>query len=204
MHTTRNLLRLASAATLALFLGVPAMAAVPNGFQEANIGDPEPGTVEVADGVWTVTGYGNDFNNQPEDQLYFIYQTIRGNGSVQARLLERGSGSQYAGVMIRTSTDANAPMAGLIMSTSALNWMVRPQADENATRTSGVSEQTYPKQMMVQRVGNTVTGYISEDGKLWRQIAGPRELPLGDTAVMGWPCRIAGAVAPRWSSTASR
>jgi hypothetical protein len=176
-----------SAWALTLALAVSVSAAPPSGYLEANIGTPDvDGSTEVNGNIWTVTGSGNDFNGQPEDQLYFVYKSIKGDGSVQARMLEAGSGgSQYVGVMARASTDANAPMAGLIMSTSALNWIVRPAADENATRQSGVSEQTYPKHMMVQRVGNTITGYITEDGKLWKQIAGPRELPLGDTAVLG-------------------
>jgi hypothetical protein len=173
--------------TLTLSLAVAVSAAPPSGYLEANIGEPDvEGSVEVNGNVWLVTGSGNDFNGSPEDQLYFVYKNIRGDGSVQARMVDRGiGGSQYAGVMARASLDANAPMAGLIMSTSALNWIVRADVDENAVRTSGVSEQTYPKHMMVQRVGNSISGYITEDGKLWQQLVAPRQLPLGETAVLG-------------------
>jgi hypothetical protein len=181
----KDLLRLALAAVLAA-VALPVWAAAPTGFQEANIGAPDTdGSVSINGDVWTVSGSGNDFNGATEDQLYFLYSSIKGDGSIQARMLAAGAGSQYAGVMVRGSTDANAPMAGLIMSTSALNWVSRTAADEAATRQSGVSAQTYPKQMMVQRVGNAVTGFISEDGRLWQQIAGPLTLPLGDTAVLG-------------------
>jgi hypothetical protein len=169
-------------------LAVAASAAPPSGFLEANIGAPdEPGSVEVdADGVWTVNGAGNDFNNQFEDQLYFVYKSIRGTGSVQARLLEQASpGSQYVGVMVRESIEANAPMASLIMSTSALNWITRPEADAEADRQSDVSEEEYPKFMRVQRVGNAITGFTSADGRLWQQITAPFELPLAETSVMG-------------------
>jgi hypothetical protein len=169
-------------------LAVAASAAPPSGFLEANIGAPdEPGSVEVdADGVWTVNGAGNDFNNQFEDQLYFVYKSIRGTGSVQARLLEQASpGSQYVGVMVRESIEANAPRASLIKSTSALNWITRPEADAEADRQSDVSEEEYPKFMRVQRVGNAITGFTSADGRLWQQITAPFELPLAETSVMG-------------------
>jgi hypothetical protein len=182
----KDLAGLLSAAALSLLLALPVWAAAPTGFQEANIGAPDTdGSVSVNGDVWTVSGSGNDFNGATEDQLYFLYKSVKGDGSVQARMLAAGAGSQYAGVMVRASTDANAPMAGLIMSTSALNWISRTAADDAATRQSGVSAQTYPKQMMVQRVGNAVTGFVSEDGRLWQQIAGPLTLPLGDTAVLG-------------------
>jgi regulation of enolase protein 1 (concanavalin A-like superfamily) len=171
----------------ALSLAVPVMAAAPTGYQEANIGAPDmDGSTDIAGDVWTVSGSGNDFNGATEDQLYFVYKSIKGNGSVQARMRGAGSGgSQYAGVMLRESVNANAPIAGLIMSTSALNWITRTAADEAATRQSGVSAQTYPKWMRVQRVGNSITGFTSEDGRLWQQISGPTELPLAESTVMG-------------------
>lgn len=182
-----DLRQFVSAAALVLLMAAPGRAAAPPSYQEANIGPPDTdGSVVVNnDGSWTVSGSGNQFDGNSEDQLYFLYRTVKGDGSVQARMLGAGSGSQYAGVMARASTDANAPFAGLIMSTSALNWITRTAADDNATRQSGVSAQTYPKLMMVQRVGSTVSGFISEDGKLWQQIAGPITLPLADTAVLG-------------------
>src|SRR3712207_5178996 len=101
------------------------MAAPPTGYLEANIGDPdEKGSTEVgADGVWTISGAGNNWNETTEDQLYFVYKTIRGNGGMQASMLEEGQGgSQYIGVMIRESINPNAPFAGLIMSTDEVNW----------------------------------------------------------------------------------
>lgn len=171
---------------VALTLSMPAMAAAPAGHQEANIGAPDTdGGTEVTGNSWTVSGSGNDFNGATEDQLYFVYKTIKGNGSVRARLVGEEQPSQYVGVMIRESLNANAPMAGLIMSTSALNWITRPAADEAATRLSGVSPEAYPKDMLVQRVGNTITGFTSDDGVFWRQIAGPITLPLAETAVIG-------------------
>ncbi len=181
-----DLRHLVSAAALVLLVALPGWAAAPTGFQEANIGPPDTnGSVSVAGDVWTVSGSGNQFDGNSADQLYFLYKSVKGDGSVQARMLGAGAGSQYAGVMARASTDAGAPFAALIMSTSALNWIYRTAADDNATRQSGVSTQTYPKQMMVQRVGNAIAGYTSEDGRLWQQIAGPLTLPLGDTAVLG-------------------
>jgi hypothetical protein len=170
----------------ALALSGPAMAAAP-GYSEENIGAPdEAGSVTVSGDKWTVKGAGNDFNGATEDQLFFVYKNVRGDGSVQARLLGPEVSNQYYGIMVRASLDANSPMAGLIESTSALNWFVRPAADEAAARTSGAAPEKYPQYMRVQRVGNRVTGFSSQDGKLWYVITASVELPdLGDTAPMG-------------------
>jgi hypothetical protein len=171
----------------ALALAVPAMAAAPAGYSEENIGPPdELGSVTVAGDKWTIKGAGNQFDGNTEDQLFFVYKNVRGDGSVQARLLGPEQPNQYAGVMARVSLDANSAFAGLIESTSALNWLVRTAADETATRTSGAAAEQYPQFMRVQRVGNRITGFHSLDGKLWYVITASVELPdLGDTAPLG-------------------
>jgi hypothetical protein len=177
-----------SAWAFALTLAVAASAAPPTGYLEANIGEPdEPGSVEVdASGEWTVNGAGNRWDGNFEDQLYFVYKTIRGNGGIQASLLEETEpGDQYAGVMVRGSVEPNAVFAGLIMSTDEVTWIRRTEVDENAVRTSGIGPEVYPRHMRVQRVGNSISGFLSDDGKLWTQVTGPLELPLAETTEMG-------------------
>src|SRR5687768_8524277 len=121
MSASKSLWQLASTATLALLVALPVMAAAPTGFQEAQIGPPDTeGTTEINGDVWSVTGSGNDFNGATEDQLYFVYKSVKGNGSIQARLVGPESGGQYVGIMIRESVNPNSAMAGLIMSTSTL------------------------------------------------------------------------------------
>jgi hypothetical protein len=186
MHKRKPYEFLGGICAAALLLAAPLMAATPSGFEAANIGAPDTeGSVEVNGNVWSVSGSGNDFNGATEDQLFFVYKTIKGNGSVQARLVGPESGGQYVGIMIRESVNANAASAGLIMSTSTLAWITRPAADEAATRQNGASTEEYPKWMRLQRVGNSVTGFTSTDGRLWQQIAGPITLPFAESSVMG-------------------
>jgi len=177
-----------SAWAFALTLAVAASAAPPSGYLEANVGAPdESGSVEVdANGEWTVSGAGNRWDQTTEDQLYFVYKTIKGNGGVQGSLLEQlEPGSQYAGVMIRESVEANSVFAALIHTTDEVAWVRRTVVDENAVRTSGIGPEVYPRHFRLQRVGNSISGFLSDDGKLWRQVTGPVELPLAETAVMG-------------------
>jgi hypothetical protein len=72
------------------------------------------------------------------------------------------------------------------MSTSAVNWITRTAVDTNAVRQSGAGTSfVFPQNFRLQRVGNTVAGYTSSDGKVWRPVAPPTQLPLGETALIG-------------------
>jgi hypothetical protein len=107
---------------------------------------------------------------------------------VTANLLERsGPNNQYVGPMIRASTDANAPFAGTIMATGAVNWMYRIHADDAAVRVNGPSSSNkYPRLMRVQRVGNAIQGFLSDDGKIWEPLQPPVTIDLGETALFGF------------------
>jgi len=181
--------RLAALAGLALLAASPGWAAAPAGLQEANIGSPgTPGSVvDNGDGTWTITGSGNQFDGNTQDQLYFLYKLVNGDGSVQFNLMAQGSpGSQYIGLMVRGSTNPGALFAGPIMATGAVNWLRRTTPDVAAVRDSGDSSKyRYPKYMMVQRVGNSVQGFESDDGKLWDTVKPAVTLALDATALLG-------------------
>src|SRR5205807_830773 len=73
------LLWLAVVAALALIISLPAMAAPPTGYSEAQIGPPPSnGSTAVNGNAWTITASGNDYNGATADQLYFVYQSIQG------------------------------------------------------------------------------------------------------------------------------
>jgi len=171
------------------------MAALPAGsqdlasFQKADVGGPDtPGSVTAdAKGVWTVNGSGNQYQDNSADQFYFIYKAVNGDGSMQFKLLEQAQpGSQYVGPMVRATTDTGSVFAGDVMATGAVNWIYRTVTDENALRINGDSSKfRFPKWMRVQRVGNSVQGFESDDGRLWDQVNETRDLPLEPTALIG-------------------
>jgi hypothetical protein len=184
-------LRLTAVAVLTLLVALPGWAAAPAGYLEANIGNPSnPGSTTVgADGVWTIQGEGNDFNGQTSDVLYFLYKSIKGNGTVIARNLELATpGRQYVGVMARASLDANAAFVGGIMSTTtnAINFIRRTGTGEVATRTTiSTPPPDYPKWMMLTRVGNVLQTFSTTDGKIWAPVSTALTLALPETAVIG-------------------
>jgi hypothetical protein len=139
-------------------------------------------------GTWTVVGSGSDYNGQTEDQFFYVYKAVKGDGSVTVNLLEQsGPNNQYVGPMIRSATDANAPFAGAIMATGAVNWLYRIHADDAAVRVNGPSSSfKFPRLMRVQRVGNAIQGFLSDDGKIWEPLQPPVTVDLGESALFGF------------------
>jgi hypothetical protein len=184
-------LGLIAAAILMLFAALPGWAAAPAGYLETDIGSPaNKGSVTVdANGVWTVLGEGNRFEQVTADQLHFVYKSIKGNGSIIARNLEQSQpGSQYVGVMVRASLDANSVFVGGIMSTTsnAINFLRRLVTGELGTRdTVDTPDPAYPKWMMLTRTGNVLQDFYSADGRIWLPLQPTVTLTLPETAVFG-------------------
>jgi len=189
----RHVVRLASAAVLAMGVALPAWAAAPPGYQEATIGSldvPGTTTVDNATGKWTVEGAAGSIDLAgAEDNVYFVYKTLTGDGSVVARQLSKydvtGGGQPNSGVMIRESLAIGAPWSGLLFTTSTLASKHRPEADADIIRVNHPEEYSWPKFLRMQRTGNDVTGFASTDGKLWNQVTPAIPLPLGATAEFG-------------------
>jgi hypothetical protein len=183
---------LAAVAALALTLAVPASAAAPAGYLEANIGTPaNNGTTTVgADGIWSISGEGNQFDGQTADVLYFVYKLVK-NGIVTGRLLGQSSpGRQYVGVMARASLDANSAFSAGIMSTTSgvVQYIRRPEAEAVATRSTGGAVPSYADglYLLLSRVGNVVQTFTSNDGRIWAPVTPALTLPLGETAAIGF------------------
>jgi hypothetical protein len=190
MHKRKVLGLLGGTWAAAILLAAPLMAAAPTGFLTADVGAPDtPGEVtDNGNGTWTVVGSGSDYNGQTEDQFFYVYKAVKGDGSVTVNLLEQsGPNNQYVGPMIRSTTDANAPFAGAIMATGAVNWLYRIHADDAAVRVNGPSSSfKFPRLMRVQRVGNAIQGFLSDDGKIWEPLQPPVTVDLGESALFGF------------------
>jgi len=207
-----TLLRLSAVAALALTVALPATAAPPTDWSDTNIGAvPSPGstTANPADGsgTWTVTGSGNDWNGATADALYYVYQSVQGDGAIvfrqngRANITGAGTG-QYVGAMIRATLDPGSAMAATVSTTTQFAWIHRNSTGVAATRDSEATSApggsfnlntngTGSKFLMAQRVGNTVQGFQSDDGQLWSPITigssalAPLTLPLGQSAFFG-------------------
>jgi hypothetical protein len=105
--------------TLPLALAVISQAegVLPDTWLNENVGNGYAGTgTSYSNGVFTVQGAGWDIWGE-SDQFQFAYQTLRGDGSIVARMVTRQNvfGTSKVGVMIREGLTAGSTYAMLAL-----------------------------------------------------------------------------------------
>jgi hypothetical protein len=143
-------------------------------------GYPAVGTVAVTEtgGKMTLTGSGTDIWNN-SDQFTFAYKTLTGDGTMIARVVDKGTGTNTwakGGVMIRDSLDGGSTHAMMILSANSdgtasngYSFQRRLTTDGASTSDDGTAPAiTTPYWVKIERVGDGISGYVSADGKTWR------------------------------------
>jgi hypothetical protein len=192
---------LAVALALTVSMMSPTLAGPPPaGWTAADIGAPEAeGSTDVTDGVWTVRGGGHDIWDA-EDDFHFAYQRVTGDATISARFLSlEAVNAQWtkAGLMVRENDTAGSPYGSLLQNSGM---GVRPQArlladtDDSeqpggsTANSTGAGPTPVPSEhyMRVQRNGNDISYYLSQDGKIWTAFGRPHTIPtLGEEALYG-------------------
>lgn len=126
-------------------------------------------------GTFTVSGSGSDIWTA-SDQFNFAYQPVSGDTTVIARIAdESGSTATFAkaGVMIRESSAANSiEVSTLLTPTNGVAMEIRPTTGANSINVTGWITGVLPPQWVkLVRSGTAFTGYYSDDGSAWTEIA---------------------------------
>ncbi len=127
--------------------------------------------VDKGNGAFTVGASGHDIWDNADD-FRFVYKSLSGNGSVTVKVdsLVNTNTWAKAGVMIRESLDAGAPMAYMIQSFSSgasFGWRVTGSATCSSATQSDI---TAPQWVKLTRTGIAFTAQYSADGKTWTDI----------------------------------
>jgi hypothetical protein len=169
-------------------------------------------TFDSATGVWEVNGGGEGLWNSAEG-ITLVTTTLEGDGNITARLLDEkggsGDGWMRSGVMIRESDDADAALASIFTANedSATprgrhihsHWRYEKGGDHvwggdtgpwnpdglRYPGDGGIGLRYFPLYLRVQRQGNTIITFRSDDGKLWEQTTKAQDLQLPATARAG-------------------
>ncbi|UCG58117.1 MAG: hypothetical protein JSU70_01160, partial [Phycisphaerales bacterium] len=160
---------------LVSFVLLLALAASASAWTDLTIGDELQGSAtEEPPGTWTVIGNGHDIWDNADD-FHFVYKYLQGDGSITARVADRGPGSNAwmkAGVMMRESLDAGSRHAMEVVTGGdggglAFQW--RPTTDGGSVWsdvwTPVVAEPPY--WVRVVRTGDLFEGFHSPDGVDW-------------------------------------
>jgi hypothetical protein len=133
-----------------------------------------PTTVAVSEtgGKMTLTGAGADIWYS-SDEFTFAYKTLNGDGSLIAKVVSNGTGTNTwakGGVMIRDSLEGISTHATMVMTGGGGNgasFQNRPVANGASANLDAASALTLPYWVKIERSGDTMTGSISSDGTAW-------------------------------------
>jgi hypothetical protein len=139
-----------------------------------DVGNPAvAGSSSWANGIFTVTGAGEDIWNRA-DEFHFVYQPMQGDIEIIVRVDSLTEPHDFAkgGVMIRETLAAGSPNV-LVAASPANGWTYQrrrtPGADSigsGSLRPPGKA----PGWVRLVRAGDVFTGYYSPDGVAWTQI----------------------------------
>jgi regulation of enolase protein 1 (concanavalin A-like superfamily) len=144
------------------------------------------GSASASNGVFTVKGAGADIWGAT-DGFQYVYQSLPGDGQIVARVTSEQNTSSLAkaGVMLRTSTNAGSAHVILDMKpTGEAEFMVRATTGGTTTWIPPGATQGFPAWLKLQRIGSTVTAFISADGITWTTV-GTTTVSLGTTITVG-------------------
>jgi RHS repeat-associated protein len=160
---------------------------LPSGWLDQDVGTVGiAGSATYSNGTFTVNGAGSGIG-QSADAFHFAYQTLSGDGSIVARIVNTGAVSSI-GVMVRSDLTAGAVNAAEVDSNNYYYWNFnttdRPTAGGSTTIQNG-SGASLPYWVMLTRSGSTFTGYMSPDGVYWTQVGNSVSISMS-TAYVGF------------------
>lgn len=138
-------------------------------------------------GYYNVRASGEDIWNA-EDEFHFMYQELSGDGEIIARInsIDNTDPWAKAGVMMRTSMEIDAINAMMYVSPIG-RWGFQYRENGGGNTQSNVSDPgdvQFPYWVRLQRSGNVLLGYYSQDGVSW-EVAYAANLALNDTIYVG-------------------
>ena len=139
--------------------------------------------VNVTNGALTLTGDGTDIWNNADD-FAFAYKTLTGDGSIVARVVNVGTGTNTwakGGVMIRGDLTAGSTDAYMVITAGGGNgasFQYRLTANGACANTDSTAVLTAPYWVKLDRKGNTLTGSVSADGKTWTTMGTPQTIAM--------------------------
>jgi beta-mannanase/regulation of enolase protein 1 (concanavalin A-like superfamily) len=159
--------------------------ALPSGWSTSDIGSVTPaGSATYSNGTFSLNGSGADIwgNN---DAFRFAYQNVSGNVRITAKVNSISNTNAWAkaGVMIRDGVGTNAINSAIVVTPA------QGVSFQNRTTTGGASTNnavagTAPEWLRLERVGNIITSFRSEDGSAWTQV-GTTTIAFGTNALVG-------------------
>lgn len=147
-----------------------AAAAVPSPWKQQNIGSPTTAgsaSYDAAADQFTVSGAGKDIWGK-SDQFNYVYQPWTGDGSIIALISSQTNPHDFAkaGIMIRETLKADSKHVDLLL-TPANGFTFQYRTETGGAMQSEKIASTSPAWVKLERKGNVIKGYVSNNGLNW-------------------------------------
>ncbi|WP_234405564.1 PQQ-dependent sugar dehydrogenase [Paenibacillus sp. IHBB 10380] len=144
--------------------------AVPNPWKQQNIGSPAmtgSASYDLAADQFSVSGAGTDIWGK-SDQFNYVYQPWTGDGSIVALVSSQTSSHDFAkaGIMIRETLNADSKHVDLLL-TPTNGFTFQYRTETGGTSQSEKIASTSPTWVKLERKGNIIKGYVSNNGLNW-------------------------------------
>jgi hypothetical protein len=180
---------------LVLSLAGNALAQIgPAGWWAEHIGDGVPGSVSVSGTTYTVIGDGHDIWDN-SDGFQYMYKQLTGDGSMTARVVSIGPGSNTwakAGVMIRQNNTGPSQHAMTVITRNSdggagngASFQQRVTNAAGGTNSDSGSVVAAPYWARIVRTSNSFTGFISPNGTTWTQLGSATTVTMTDPVLIG-------------------
>jgi len=144
--------------------------------------------------TYALTGSGTDIWNNG-DQFHYAYKTLSGDGSMVARVVSIGAGTNTwakGGVMIRQSLAAGSTHAYMPITANSdgtagngASFQRRLTTDGGSSNSDSGTKVAPPYWVKIERKGNAFSGYISPDGQTWTQLGTAQTIAMTDPVYIG-------------------
>jgi len=154
----------------------PAVSLASSGLTLTTLGNQTAGrSVSYANGVWTMTGLGNDVWSNTTDDCQFAYQAMTGDCAMVTRVTSCQilSTSTKVGLMIRDNLSASVSQRGWVGITNGslleayMNGWTEIWGGSNRQKRSQGLPPGMPYWLKIERRGNMINTYSSQDGTSW-------------------------------------
>ncbi|KOY16751.1 PQQ-dependent sugar dehydrogenase [Paenibacillus xylanivorans] len=147
-----------------------ALAAIPSPWKQQNIGSPTTtgsASYDPAADQFSVSGAGKDIWGK-SDQFNYVYQPWTGDGSIIALVSSQTNAHDFAkaGIMIRETLKADSKHVDLLL-TPSNGFTFQYRTETGGTMQSEKIASTSPAWIKLERKGNVIKGYVSNNGLNW-------------------------------------
>jgi regulation of enolase protein 1 (concanavalin A-like superfamily) len=164
---------------------VTSVSTLPSPWITANIGSVGvSGEASMVGGVLTASGSGADIWGTADAFRYVYFPTV-GNAQLTAQLtsLQNTNAWAKAGVMIR-ATESAGSSNGYMALTPSNGAVFQTRSASGAVTTSVKAAGAVPKWVRITRVGNSISGFVSDNGTAWT-LVGTGSVPMSGTILVG-------------------